>query len=85
MHTAEGELFREALRFGCEASGLAVSGIKERELFGHAAASLGVAPDEVDRRVTALGKIIGPPWTQDEKLCALAGWLVLSNCAKVKV
>ena len=28
-------------------------------------------------RLTALGKLIGSPWSQDEKFAALAAWLAL--------
>jgi len=79
IHTAEGEFFREALRSACEACGLAVSGVKERELFNRGAAALRIAPDEIERQLSAMGKIIGPPWRQDEKFCALASWLVLGG------
>jgi hypothetical protein len=79
MHTAEGEFFRQALRSACEACGLSVSAVKERELLSRSAAALGIEPDGIERRVSAMGKPIGPPWRQDEKLCALASWLVLGN------
>jgi hypothetical protein len=28
-------------------------------------------------RITELGKPVGPPWSQDQKLAALAAWLSL--------
>jgi hypothetical protein len=67
IHTAEGEFFRRAVRQGCEACGLTVRGVKEREL----------PAGELAKRVADLGKLIGPPWRQDEKLCATAAWLML--------
>jgi hypothetical protein len=35
----------------------------------------------VQSRLAALGKPLGPPWTQDEKLASLAAWLVLRGGA----
>jgi hypothetical protein len=79
IHTAEGDFFREALRSACEACGLEASCVKERELFSRSAAALRIESDEILRQVSAMGKVIGPPWRQDEKLCAVAGWLVLGD------
>jgi hypothetical protein len=77
IHTAEGDFFRGALKAACESCGLPVLGVKEKELIREAAAALGTSADNLQRRAAALGKSIGPPWRQDEKLCAIAGWLAL--------
>jgi len=77
IHTAEGELFRDALRDASQHCGLPVTGVKERELFTCAAAKLRVPANELLRRVTEMGTAIGPPWTEDQKHAALAGWLAL--------
>ena len=79
IHTAEGEFFRHALKQACESCGLKFSGVKERELVNHAAAVLRIPVAELERRATELGKGIGPPWTQDQKLSATAAWLVLAD------
>jgi hypothetical protein len=79
IHTAEGEFFRNALKHACESGGLKFSGIKERELVNQAATVLGIPAAELERRATELGKGIGPPWTQDQKLSAIAAWLVLAD------
>ena len=39
---------------------------------------LKLAPDALRARIAGLGKPLGPPWGQDEKLAALAAWLVLT-------
>ncbi len=78
IHTAEGQLFREALTHASERCGLPVTGVRERELFARAAAELGVPADELQLKVTELGRPLGPPWRQDEKYAALAGWLALA-------
>jgi hypothetical protein len=77
IHTADGELFRDGLRAGCALCDLPVEGIREKELFAAASKTLGVQPAALKRRVAALGKSIGPPWSQDEKFAALGAWLTL--------
>lgn len=77
IHTAEGEFFRNALKQACESVGLKFSGVKERELVEHAATVLHIRAADVERRAAELGKGIGPPWTQDQKLSAIAAWLLL--------
>ena len=75
IHTAEGDFFRNALKQACEACGLEVSAIREKELLEYAASRL--PNEDVQRRVFEIGKSIGPPWTQDEKFCAIAAWTIL--------
>jgi hypothetical protein len=77
IHTAEGELYREALRAGCERASIPVVGLRERDVLATASQRLALAPAALRARVAALGKPIGPPWGQDQKLAALAAWLVL--------
>jgi len=77
IHTAEGDFFRHALKTACESSGLPVLAIKEKALIEQAAATLRMSPDNLQLRVAALGKSLGPPWRQDEKLCAIAALLAL--------
>ena len=79
IHTAEGEFFRNALKQACESGGLKFSGVKERDLVDQAATALHIPVAEVERRATELGKGIGPPWTQDQKLSAIAAWLILAD------
>ena len=81
IHTAEGEFYREALRHGAESCAIPVTGFKERDIAALGAANLGMAEDELQRRIAAFGKAIGPPWRQDEKLATLAAWLVLAALA----
>jgi len=82
IHTAEGEFFRDALRRGSEASGLPAGGFKERNVWQQAARTIGVPPEELQRRIGNFGKAIGPPWTQDQKLATLAAWLLLMRPAQ---
>jgi hypothetical protein len=77
IHTAEGEFYRAALREACECCGLPETGIKERDLAPEAAQAFGRSTEDLQSMVVGFGKVVGAPWRQDEKLCALAAWLVL--------
>jgi hypothetical protein len=65
MHTAEGLFFRDALRAGAEAAGLAVEIVPAKRL------------DAKDPRLTDVGRAVGKPWNADVKLATLAAWAVL--------
>jgi len=78
IHTADGEFFREALLHACARADLAITTIKERELFAAASVALRHKPAILTRFVTDLGKPLGSPWTQDEKFATLAAWLALA-------
>lgn len=80
IHTADGELFRDSLRAACGVCDLPVEGIREKELFAAASSkALGVPPVALKHRIAALGKALGPPWSQDEKFAALGAWLTLAR------
>lgn len=79
IHTADGELFRDALRAACARSHLPLDVIREKELFQMASKSLHTTTGALKRRIAEFGKSFGPPWTQDEKFAALAAWLTLAS------
>jgi hypothetical protein len=79
VHTAEGELFRDALAAAAAGQGVAVLRIKERELLSRCTARLGIAAGDLERHLAELGRTLGPPWRQDEKLATLAAWLALAS------
>lgn len=79
IHTAEGEFFRHAVGKACEHLKIAVTAIRERELDERAKTAFGNVANHVQRRISRLGRSIGPPWTKDHKTAALAALLVLSN------
>jgi len=81
IHTADGELFRNALRAACVRSRVPLEAVREKELFEIASKTLGISPAALKRRIAAFGKSFGPPWTQDEKFAALAAWFSLSRRA----
>jgi hypothetical protein len=82
IHTADGELFREALSRAGMRCGLEIVRIKEKELLEGARQTLRVQPAALLRRLTELGKPFGSPWSQDEKFATLAAWLALHSVSK---
>jgi hypothetical protein len=79
IHTAEGELFREALRAASRECGVPMAVVKERELFTRGTSELGIPEDALQRRLSEMGRAMGSPWRQDEKYAAMAGWLALAE------
>lgn len=78
IHTADGELFREALLHASARCGLRDFRIKEKELLDCAENVLRLKSAALMRRVTELGRPFGSPWSQDEKFATLAAWLALA-------
>ena len=65
IHTAEGEFFRDVL---VRAAGrLPIVRVKEKEI------------RDLQASLNHLGRTLGPPWTQDEKLASNAAWRALAG------
>ena len=79
VHAAEGRLYQRALLQGADACGLEAVAVAERSIWEDGEAALGVAQDELQRRIDELRREIGPPWAQDQKLAALAAWIALAR------
>ena len=79
IHSADGELFREALLEAVLSQRLRPTRVTEKTLLSQASEALGAPPGALQRAVAEAGKALGPPWTQDQKLAALAAWLCLSG------
>ena len=77
IHTADGELFREALLHASARCGLRDFRVKERELLDRAGRAFRLEPADIMRRVSELGRSLGSPWSQDEKFATMAAWLAL--------
>jgi hypothetical protein len=77
IHTADGELFREALIHASLRCGFEMFTAKESVLLETASHSLHLQPDEIVRRLASLGSALGSPWTRDEKFATLVAWLSL--------
>src|SRR5579863_596047 len=68
IHTAEGEMFRDVLVWAAQECRLPVTSVREKSLD---AMSL--------KHIDSLCKLIGPPWTQDQKFAAVAAFIALSG------
>ena len=79
IHTAEGEFYRKAMTDAAEYYKLRVFGIKERELYDDATRNLKRTRRQIDSWIAEMGKKLGPPWTQDQKLAALAARIALKS------
>ena len=77
IHTADGELFREAWAFASQKNRMDIFRVREKELLGKAADTLMLEQNSLTTRLTELGRAFGPPWSQDEKHAALVAWLSL--------
>jgi hypothetical protein len=84
IHTADGELFRDALAAAGEENGWTITRVKEKEAYAAAAAALRVPAEELQARLKELGRSLGPPWTQDQKLAAVAAWLALAASPRAR-
>src|SRR5579863_6245795 len=78
IHSADGELFREAVLHASERCGMEIFTAKESQLFEKASHALHLKVDELVHRLVHLGTTVGSPWTQDEKLAAFVAWLSLA-------
>lgn len=79
LHTAEGEFYRDALERASRRFGLKVAGMRERDVLELATAILAIPSEQLQRKLSELGRLLGPPWRQDEKLATLAAWLALAE------
>ncbi len=71
IHTAEGELFRDLLAEAAQHHGLRLLRLKERDMLERYQAHF--------RRLSEMGRTLGPPWQQDQKLAALVALLALDD------
>ncbi len=79
IHSAEGEFFRAIIRGACEEASLDVAAFRERDLDELVRKTFGKKANRIKQELSKCGKRLGPPWTQDEKLAALAASLALMS------
>jgi hypothetical protein len=84
IHTADGELFREAVAEGCEQCGIKLSRVREKNLLAETTKTFRVAEAPLLKQITELGRELGSPWSQDEKFATLAAWLALAQTGQAK-
>jgi len=82
IHAADGNHFRTALAQQCEALGLTVTRIPQRELAARAQGALGKTPQQLAATVAALGQGLGAPWGADQKAATLLAWMLLASGAE---
>ena len=78
-HAAEGRLYQRALLQGAEACGLDAVAVPKRSIWEQGEAAFGIARDELRQRIDGVGRDVGPPWTEDQKLAALAAWIAVAR------
>jgi hypothetical protein len=78
-HAEEGRLFRRVIEGGLESAGVTTRLFVERQLMAEASRLLHRVEAELRRLLTGLGKAVPGPWRADQKMAALAAWLVLER------
>ena len=81
IHTAEGEMFRGVLSQAAERLGVRVIGVKEKQIWPEAAAALHQSAEAIAAQLKAMGRSLGPPWREDERLATLVAWIALAQSA----
>jgi len=79
IHTAEGQLFRDAIRRACESLRLPVTEAGAKELAAQAAKALRLSETAVTARLAAMGAAAGRPWSKDHRQACLAAMIALST------
>lgn len=78
-HALEGRLFRTALEGVLTSRGLKCVVLGEKGVFGTASAVIHLREPILKRTLADLGRGVAGPWRADEKLAALAAWVVVSK------
>jgi hypothetical protein len=78
LHTAEGELYREAIRQASQSAGIPITEVRARELQTRAASSLGLTAPRLADHLDRIGRAAGRPWARDHKDATLAALIALA-------
>jgi len=78
VHTAEGELFRGAIKSASEKLKIPVTEIAARELPSRAAKVLKISAAELPERLAKVGRAAGRPWSKDQKDAFLVALIAAS-------
>ena len=81
IHTADGEHFREAILYAARRSRLPATAVREKDVWILGCTERGATIGRLQKEISELGRPLGPPWTQDQKLAALVAWIVLHRAA----
>lgn len=82
MHKAEGVLFRDALVRASRACALRLVVLPEKLLMKHAEKALRTPVSGLVKKITTIGKSVGPPWGKDQKDAALAALVAFQGRSK---
>jgi hypothetical protein len=77
IHAAEGAFYRDVLADACTQAGLLVSRAPERDIPALAGKALGSSDERLRERLVVLGKSLGPPWGEDQRVATLAAFIAL--------
>jgi hypothetical protein len=77
-HAFEGKLFRTVLEDGLRTLGVPATVVLERELYRRASHTLGRSESDLKRELTTLGREVAGPWRAEQKVAALAAWMVMA-------
>ena len=77
IHAAEGEFYRDVIDRACSLRKIKVRRVRERDMETELQ-KLPIPATAAKARMAEFGKMLGPPWTQDEKLAASGAWLMLA-------
>jgi hypothetical protein len=78
-HAFEGRLFRTVVENALSTAHIASRLFLERDVYAIATSTLDRSEADVRATIGALGKAAGAPWRADEKLAALAAWMILTE------
>jgi hypothetical protein len=78
-HAAEGVLFRHVLEIAAKRNRIHQRTFAEHKFIDLAASELKFRVEDLERRLTELGRAVGRPWRADEKAAATAAWLALAG------
>jgi hypothetical protein len=79
IHTAEGQLFRDAIRRAAEKLGLTVAEVGAKEVAPRAAKALRLSDKQLAERLATIGAAAGRPWSKDHREACLAALIALST------
>lgn len=77
IHAAEGAFYRDVLAEACELANIPVARAPERDLWSLAAKRMRLSEDALRERLVTMGKRLGPPWGEDQRVAALAALVAL--------
>jgi len=78
IHAAEGAFYRDVLAESCVLADLPVRRTPERDLWMLASTAVSCSEDKLRERLVAMGRQIGPPWGEDQKIATLAALIALN-------